>query len=79
MDKPFFSGSNRNSNSNIVISFSKEPKYDFGIFAQAYRESADHLAEKFLSNIGHGYRDSDGYPIVFLYRLTRYSLLCSKI
>jgi hypothetical protein len=66
MDKPFYSGSN--SNSNIVISFSKEPKYDFGIFAQAYRESADHLAEKFLSNIRYGYRDSDGYPIVFLYR-----------
>ncbi len=66
MEKPFYTSSN--SNSNIVISFSKEPKYDFGIFAKDYREAADYLAEKFLSNTKHGYRDSEGYPIVFLYR-----------
>jgi hypothetical protein len=51
---------------NIVISFSKNPRYEFGAFAKGYHQAANTLCEKFL--LQPGYRDYEGYPIVFLYR-----------
>lgn len=51
---------------NIIISFTKNPKNDFGIFAKGYSRSANLLAQIFLSKYGNS--DYDGYPIIFLYR-----------
>ena len=51
---------------NVISSFSKNPKNDFGIYAKGYHNSAKILKDNFLSKIGFG--DYDGYPIVFLYR-----------
>lgn len=52
---------------NIVSSFNlTNPKYDFGAYARGYHHSAKLLSEKFLAQ--SGYRDYEGYPIVFLYR-----------
>jgi len=61
---PFYN--NQHHHSNIVISFTENPRYDFGVFAKGYHQSANQLAENFL--LKAGYRDYDGYPIVFLYR-----------
>jgi hypothetical protein len=51
---------------NIVSSFSKNPKYDFGVYAKGYRKAAKSLYDKLISQNGYG--DYEGYPIVFLYR-----------
>lgn len=51
---------------NIVSSFSQNPMYDFGIYAEGYRKAAKSLSDK-LRTQNH-FADYDGYPIVFLYR-----------
>ncbi len=52
--------------STIVSSFSKNPLYDFGIYAKGYQESANILSVQFMNKTNFG--DYEGYPIVFLYR-----------
>jgi hypothetical protein len=54
------------SHSNIVIAFTGSPRYDFGAFARGYHQAANQLSKNLLCK--SGYRDFDGYPIVFLYR-----------
>jgi hypothetical protein len=54
------------SRHNIVISFTAKPTYDFGIFAKGYHLAANRLSQGILSK--NGFRDYEGYPIVFLYR-----------
>lgn len=51
---------------NIVSSFTDNPQYDFGSYARGYHNAAKLVANNFLSQAG--FRDYDGYPIVFLYR-----------
>lgn len=51
---------------NIISSFSKNPKNDFGLYAKGYHNSARILTENFITSIS--FSDYDGYPIVFLYR-----------
>src|SRR5262245_44979187 len=52
--------------SNFVISFRRNPKGDFGVFARGYLYAAAKLAEDLLSR--PRFADYDAYPIVFLYR-----------
>lgn len=52
--------------SNFVISFSKHPRNDFGVFGKGYMHAASKLAEDLLSRPHFG--DYDAYPVVFLYR-----------
>lgn len=52
--------------SNFVISFTKDPRSDFGVFAEGYFHAASELAEELLSR--GGFADFDAYPVVFLYR-----------
>jgi hypothetical protein len=54
------------TNHGIVISFNPNPKYDFAAFARGYHAAATALARSFLAQTG--YRDYEGYPVVFLYR-----------
>lgn len=54
------------SQHNIVISFTANPRYDFGSFAEGYHLAANCLSDNFLSK--NGFCDYEGYPIVFLYR-----------
>lgn len=54
------------SQHNVVISFLNNPIDDFGVFAKGYHLAANRLAEDFISKTG--FRDYEGYPIVFLYR-----------
>jgi hypothetical protein len=61
---PFYKG--EDSHHNVVISFTPNPKYDFGVFARGYHIAANQLAENFLSKTNYG--DYEGYPIIFLYR-----------
>ena len=51
---------------NFVISFTIEPRNDFGVFAQGYAHAASTLAENLLSRAR--FPDFDAYPVVFLYR-----------
>lgn len=51
---------------NFVISFSRTPKYDFGIFAQGYRFAANSVAKELIEN--GQFPDYKAYPVVFLYR-----------
>jgi hypothetical protein len=51
---------------NFVISFTQDPRDDFGAFAEGYSHAASTLAESLLSKTG--FPDSDAYPVVFLYR-----------
>lgn len=51
---------------NFVISFTKDPRNDFGVFAEGYSHAASTLAEGLLSRTG--FPDFDAYPVVFLYR-----------
>lgn len=55
-----------NTNHNVISSFSSNPKYDFAAYAKGYYNAAKTLTDNFLSKTG--YRDYDGYPILFLYR-----------
>jgi hypothetical protein len=51
---------------NVVFNFLGRPVRDLRIFALAYHEAGRKLAAPMVS--GTGYRDYDGYPILFLYR-----------
>lgn len=52
--------------SNFVISFSSNPKQDFGAFAKGYSQAADILAQNLLAQ--KRFSDYEAYPVVFLYR-----------
>src|SRR5437899_99511 len=51
---------------NVVFNFLGRPVRDLRIFALTYHEAGRRLAAPMVS--GTGYRDYDGYPILFLYR-----------
>ncbi len=55
-----------NDASNFVISFSANPRQDFGIFAKGYSRAASTLAEQLLEKTR--FSDYEAYPVVFLYR-----------
>jgi len=50
---------------NFVISFTDNPKEDFGIFAKGYFNAALQLAESLFSK--QNFPDYEAYPVVFLY------------
>jgi hypothetical protein len=52
--------------SNFVISFSNDPKGDFGAFAKGYTLAANRLAASLLE--APRFPDYEAYPVVFLYR-----------
>jgi hypothetical protein len=52
--------------SNFVISFTSDPKGDFGIFAKGYTLAANRLAASLLG--APRFPDYAAYPVVFLYR-----------
>lgn len=52
--------------SNFVISWTFDPKNDFGVFAQGYTSAANRLASTLLE--ASRFSDYDAYPVVFLYR-----------
>jgi len=51
---------------NFVISFTKNPQQDFGVFARGYAQAASVLAEYLLEQ--PCFSDYEAYPVVFLYR-----------
>ena len=55
-----------NDGNNFVISFTQNPKQDFGVFAKGYTQAASVLAEQLLEK--PHFSDYEAYPIVFLYR-----------
>ncbi len=55
-----------NDSSNIVISFSPNPKMDFAIFAKGYFAAAKQLCDELFNK--NNFPDYYGYPIIFLYR-----------
>jgi hypothetical protein len=61
---PFDATENRWS--YFVISFTENPKNDFGVFARGYHLAAFKLAELLLS--AGSFREYEAYPVVFLYR-----------
>lgn len=52
--------------SNFVISFTSDPKGDFGVFAKGYTFAANRLAASLLE--APRFSDYEAYPVVFLYR-----------
>lgn len=52
--------------SNFVISFTQDPKGDFGMFAKGYTLAANRLAALLLD--APRFSDYEAYPVVFLYR-----------
>jgi hypothetical protein len=52
--------------SNFVISFTQDPKGDFGVFAKGYTLAANRLAVLLLN--APRFSDYEVYPVVFLYR-----------
>ena len=52
--------------SGFVISFTNDPKGDFGIFAKGYTLAANRLAASLLE--APRFSDYEAYPVVFLYR-----------
>lgn len=52
--------------SSFVISFSNDPKGDFGAFAKGYTRAANRLAASLLE--APRFPDYEAYPVVFLYR-----------
>jgi|CXWL01.1.fsa_nt_gi hypothetical protein len=52
--------------SNIVISFTNDPKGDFWAFAKGYTIAANRLAASLLE--APRFSDYEAYPVVFLYR-----------
>ena len=56
----------RSDPSNFVISWTKEPKNDFGIFSKGYRLAAKRLATLLLE--APRFSDYEAYPVIFLYR-----------
>lgn len=55
-----------NDPSNFVISFTRNPKGDFGVFAKAYTSAANRLAASLLE--APRFSDYEAYPVAFLYR-----------
>jgi len=55
-----------NDLNNFVISFTRNPQGDFGIFAKGYTQAASLLAEHLLGK--QSFSDYEAYPVVFLYR-----------
>jgi hypothetical protein len=55
-----------NDQYNFVISFTKNPQFDFSIFAEGYKHAAVLLAEDILKR--PHFSDYEAYPVVFLYR-----------
>ena len=51
---------------NFVISFTQNPKQDFGVFAKGQTRAASVLAEQLLEK--PRFSDYEAYPVVFLYR-----------
>ncbi|HOS11875.1 MAG TPA: hypothetical protein PL148_08195 [Candidatus Aminicenantes bacterium] len=51
---------------NVVINFHRNPIDELAPFARAYHEAGKRLARNLSDS--SGYRDFDGYPILFLYR-----------
>ena len=51
---------------SFVISFTQNPKQDFGVFAKGYARAASILAEHLLEK--PRFADYEAYPVVFLYR-----------
>jgi len=52
--------------SSFVISFTNDPKGDFGVFAKGYTRAANRLAASLLE--APRFPDYEAYPVVFLYR-----------
>ena len=52
--------------SSFVISFTNDPKGDFGVFAKGYTRAANRLAASLLE--APVFPDYEAYPVVFLYR-----------
>jgi hypothetical protein len=61
---PFFDASN--DTTNFVISFTSNPRRDFGVFARGYTLAANRLADCLLQ--AARFSDYEAYPVVFLYR-----------
>jgi hypothetical protein len=55
-----------NNGDNFFISFSTNPKQDFGVFAKGYKKAASVLTEHLLAK--PRFPDYEAYPVVFLYR-----------
>lgn len=55
-----------NDTSNFVLSWTGDPKNDFGVFAKGYVFAAEQLAKRLLQ-LPH-FSDYEAYPVVFLYR-----------
>src|SRR5262245_8250420 len=51
---------------NFVISFTRQPRDDFGVFAKGYALAANRLAEALIQ--APRFSDYEAYPVVFLYR-----------
>jgi len=56
----------RSDPSNFVISWTKDPKSDFGIFSKGYTLAAERLAKMLLE--ASRFSDYEAYPVIFLYR-----------
>ena len=55
-----------NDPSTFVISFTANPKRDFGVYAKGYARAASTLAESLLEK--PRFPDYEAYPVIFLYR-----------
>lgn len=55
-----------NPHGNVVFNFRRNPIDDLAAFAQGYHEAGKRLAGMLATS--PGYRDFDGYPVLFLYR-----------
>ncbi len=64
VDMPFYN--EHNDASNFVISWTRAPKNDFGIFAKGYKLAAERLTTLLLG--APRFSDYEAYPAVFLYR-----------
>jgi hypothetical protein len=56
----------KSDTSNFVISWTGDPKNDFGLFAKGYISAAERLAADLLQ--APHFSDYSAYPVVFLYR-----------
>ncbi|MCI0557722.1 MAG: hypothetical protein MN733_04450 [Nitrososphaera sp.] len=61
---PFFKSDN--GHGNVVFNFQGSAIDDLIAFARGYHAAGKHLAQRMA--VAPGYRDYDGYPILFLYR-----------
>jgi len=56
----------KNDTSNFVVSWTGDPKNDFGVFAKGYISAAEQLAQRLLQ--APRFSDYEAYPVIFLYR-----------